>query len=74
MNMRKIKRIDIVTREGAKSYSVGQVVNGLKIATIKDSSWEHENGVDFIYQCLDKDGTQVVYIANCPHVVEYEEE
>jgi len=68
-NGRKIKEINIVP---LTSYRVGETVNGLTIATIKDNSVEWEDGIDFIYHCLDSNGKIVVAVENCPVVVEYE--
>jgi hypothetical protein len=66
---RKIKSVSVV---GLACYHIGMVVNGLTIATIEDKGMEWEDGIDFIYHCLDADGKLVVAIENCPVVVEYE--
>lgn len=71
--MRQIKNVTVVTRQGVKSYEIGDEVNGLQIAQIKDKGNEWEDHVDYCYHCLDSNGGLVVAIENCPATVEYGE-
>jgi hypothetical protein len=71
--MRKIRSVEILTNSGITVYTVGNQVNGLTIAEIKNMSLEYEDSRHGIYDCRDADGKLVATIDNCPVIVEYME-
>ena len=71
--MRKIKSITIVSNQGVSTTNVGDIINGLEIAEIKDKSLEYENAIHFIYTAYDEDGEIIKEIINCPVDVTYYE-
>lgn len=67
--MRKIIQVDIVTAQGAKTYSIGNKINNLVIA---DFTLSADEGLMEIV-ARDKEGKLVADIINCPVVIEYAE-
>lgn len=74
--MRKIKSIDVLIsgqEGGIITYRVGQVVNGIEIAEIKDGGQEFEDSVHCAYYLKCNKNKIVSAIENCPVIVEYME-
>lgn len=76
--MRKIRKIDVVTSQGAKTYILGDVVNGLTITDIVECSVEYESALHIGYRMLSNGSGStirnlVVEIWGAPVVVEYYE-
>ena len=69
--MREIRKITIVTNQGVKSLEIGDVVNGLEIASIKDKGIEYPDQIYFIYVCYDHLGQKVAETINAPIELEY---
>lgn len=67
--MRVIKQVDVVCATGAKTYHVGDTVNGLIIANFEIYANE---GITEI-TARDNEKKLVLDIVNCPVVVEYVE-
>jgi len=75
--VREIKKITVVNQNGAESYQIGNVINGLKIERIVDCSMETLDSLRIGYHCLSSDRNirenSIVEIWDCPVTVEYYE-
>lgn len=70
--MRRIKSVTVATAQ-SRSYAIGDKVNGLEIARIKDYSTEFPDAIVFMYRCQDNQGEDIVEINQVPTIVEWEE-
>ena len=71
--MRKIQSITIISGQEASTISIGNNINDLEIAEIKENSEERENGIDRVYSAVDEYGLIIREIINCPVDVIYYE-
>jgi hypothetical protein len=65
--MNNIKQITVITQQGIGITRVGSN----NIYKIIDNSREYENGIDFIYDCFDKNNYLIKSIINCPVEIDY---
>jgi hypothetical protein len=75
--MRVIKSLAVLIagpEGGAHWYKIGEKVNGLTIANIKNTGSEFEDSIHSEYHIRDEKNGLVVVIENCPVLVEYTEE
>jgi hypothetical protein len=71
--MRKIQSITIVTNQGVSTVSVGDDINGLIVAEIRNDSVEWDDHFDHMYTAVDENGGYIRDIINCPVDVTYYE-
>ncbi len=68
----KIKTIRIFGKEETLCYSVGDILNNLKVHTIKDMTLEYEDSIHFFYIGKTKEDEVVFEIIDAPMIIEYE--
>jgi hypothetical protein len=74
--MRAIKKVGVVIsgpEGGIEWYEIGQKINGLQIASIKNMGSEFEDSIHSEYVFRGADGNPVTHIENCPVIVEWME-
>ncbi len=69
---KRINNITIITREGTKTYKIGERVLGQKIERIEDTSWYEDPTTHLEHTVYDDKGRELVGIYNCESVVEFE--
>ena len=69
--MSTIKTLTIISKEGNKSYQVGETYNGLLLDRIVDNSPESEISFTSIYMGKTADNELVFEVINAPIDVQY---
>lgn len=71
--MRVIRKLTVLCGNSARTFEVGNVINGLTVAKITNNGVEYEDRIHSEYQVLDANGELIANVENVPIIVDWQE-
>ena len=66
-----VKNITVINAQGSMRYAIGDNIDGVEIAKIKDKCLEYDTQYVSLFYMYDKNGKLMKGIENCPVDVTY---